>query len=141
MVDSSASLAHVAGTAHVFGHDDTDVRLELMARSTRWRAGHAARYLVGGTLLAPIVAAIPPHVPWAAGAGFGGLFLAARKWRERFTLVGVEGRCPRCGTALGLSNAAPLKDPHSVFCANCKNPVVLRRLQEPGSAAPATRTR
>ena len=81
---------------------------------------------MSGALIAPLVAIVPPHVPWAAGAGLGGLFLGLRKWHERFTLTDVEGPCPRCGAALVFAGRAPLRQPHSLHCPGCQTPVVLR---------------
>ena len=116
----------VSATAHVFGHDPVTVRLTLVPRSPGWRASRAARYLVGGAVLAPLVAIVPPHAPWAVGAGAGGLVLGLRKWGERFTLTAVDGLCPRCGAPLPFGGATPLKTPHSLGCEECGNPVILR---------------
>lgn len=77
-------------------------------------------------MLAPVVGVVPPHAPWAAGAGLGGLVLGLRKWGERFTLQEVEGVCPRCGAALALVGTPPLRTPHTIPCDACGNPVSLR---------------
>ena len=112
--------------AHVFGHEATPVQLVLTPRSTGWRAGRAARWIVGGLVLAPVVGVLPPHAPWAAGAGVGGLVLGLRKWGERFTLQEIEGACPRCAATLALTGTPPLRSPHPIPCDACGNPVSLR---------------
>lgn len=76
--------------------------------------------------MAPVVGVVPPHAPWAAGAGVGGIVLGLRKWGERFTLQNVEGVCPRCDASLGLTGTPPLKSPHPIPCDACGNPVSLR---------------
>jgi hypothetical protein len=116
----------LSAKAHVFGHEPTPVRVVLTPRSTGWRAGRAARWIVGGLVMAPVVGVVPPHAPWAAGAGVGGLVLGLRKWGERFTLREVEGACPRCASALGLTGQPPLRSPHPIPCDACGNPVSLR---------------
>ncbi len=125
-----SSPTTVSAKAQVFGHDPTSVQLTLVPRTTRWRAVRAAPFLVGGIVLAPILGILPPHAPWAVGAGGGGLYMALRKWGERFTFVGVEGICPRCGAGLNLSGAPPLKMPHRIPCDACGNPVSIT--VEPG---------
>lgn len=124
MAHGSAPLSLIA-EARVFGHDPTPVTLRVVPRSTAWRAGRAARWLAAGAVLAPVVAVLPPHAPWAVGAGAGGVVLALRKWGERFTLVGVDGRCPRCGSILVHSGRTPLRVPHPTACEGCGNPVAL----------------
>lgn len=116
----------LSAEAHVFGHDATAVEVVVTPRSPGWRAGRAARWIVSGLVLAPVVGVLPPHAPWAAGAGLGGLVLGLRKWGERFTLEGIEGSCPRCEAALELVGTPPLRIPHPVPCDGCGNPVSLR---------------
>lgn len=115
----------VQGEARVFGHDPAAVTLQVVPRTTGWRAGRALRWLAAGVIVAPVVAVLPPHAPWAVAAGTGGVVLALRKWGERFTLVGLEGSCPRCGAPLVHHGSTPLKTPHSTACEGCGNPVAL----------------
>lgn len=115
----------VFAEARVFGHEPTAVSLRVVPRSTGWRASRAVRWLVAGAVVAPVVAVVPPHAPWAVGAGAGGLALALRKWGERYTLVGLDGLCPRCGAALEHDGRTPLKTPHRTACDECGNPVAL----------------
>jgi len=69
-------------------------------------------------LVAPVVVLVPPHVPWALGALASGGFLARRRWLERFTVLDVEGTCPRCGTPVKAARGR-LRTPHPVLCEAC----------------------
>jgi hypothetical protein len=69
-------------------------------------------------LVAPMMGLIPPHAPWIIGAITGGGFLARRRWTEHFTLVGVEGTCPRCGARVKASQGR-LRSPHPAVCEAC----------------------
>ncbi|NNK61945.1 MAG: hypothetical protein HKO98_01965 [Gemmatimonadetes bacterium] len=115
----------VPATARVFGHEPVAVTLELIPRTTGWRLGRTLRYLIAGAVAAPVLGVLPPHAPWAVAAGAGGTVLALRKWRERFTLVGMEAVCPRCGAALDGGRSVPLRDPHRISCDGCGNPVIV----------------
>ena len=110
----------------MFGHDPRPATLSLVPRSTAWRATRAARFAVIGAVLAPVVAILPPHAPWAVAAGAGGAVLALRKWRERYTLVALDGECPRCDRELATEGVGPLREPHRVSCEGCGNPVEVR---------------
>jgi len=71
-----------------------------------------------GLLVAPVVVLVPPHVPWALGAlGVGGI-LARRRWLERFTVLDVDGACPRCGKPV-KGTRGRLRHPHPVLCESC----------------------
>lgn len=122
---SASGSAVVPAEARVFGHTPVEVELTLVPRSTGWRAGRAVGFLAAGAVLAPVLAVVPPHAPWAVAAGAGGLVLSLRKWGERFTLRGVQGRCPRCDAALGFDGSTPLRIPHSMSCDACGNAVAL----------------
>lgn len=69
-------------------------------------------------LIAPVVAVIPPHAPWILGALTGGGILARRRWIERFTVLDVEGTCPRCGAPVKVAKGR-LRKPHPAACEAC----------------------
>lgn len=109
----------MVGTLTVFGYPSTQAHLEVRARSLRWRGLRGAFFLGGGLVLAPLVGLLPPHVPWVvATLGLGG-FLGLRKWRERYTIVSLQGPCPRCGGAMTLPSSTPLRPVLSVPCDEC----------------------
>ena len=69
-------------------------------------------------VVAPVVALVPPHAPWLIGAlATGGLF-ARRRWTERFTLMTVEGSCPKCCNPLDIKTGR-LRQPHPLPCDAC----------------------
>jgi hypothetical protein len=80
-------------------------------------------------VIAPFVAIVPPHAPWAIGALATGVILARRRWLERFTLERVEGVCPKCGEPLAVK-AARLRLPHLVACEGCHHQSELRFSEE-----------
>jgi hypothetical protein len=103
--------------------------MSVRRHALSWRAGGAARTLAVCAVIAPFVALLPPHVPWAFGAiGVGGI-LARRRWSERFTLERVEGSCPKCGAALAVKSGR-LKLPHLVACEACHHQTALRFPEE-----------
>ena len=116
---SSPTGHAVLARASVFGFDPTPLRLTVESRSTAWRATRAAAFVGGGLVLAPVVALAPPHVAWAMGSVLTGGFLGWRKWVERFTLVAVEGDCPKCGDALTLDGATRLRARSTLPCPGC----------------------
>jgi len=109
----------VEGLLSLFGFPSTPASLELLPRSTGWRASRAAALAGAGLLTAVAVGLIPPHAPWVVAAlGTGGV-LGWRKWRERFTILSFEGNCPKCGEALNVAPGTPLRPIMSVPCEGC----------------------
>ena len=111
----------IPAKAHVFGFTPTELVLTVTPRSTPWRAARAGAFAGGGLVLAPIVMVLPPHVAWALGSVVTGGFLGWRKWIERFTWTGVEGRCPKCSAELRLDGATRLRARVSLACADCQH--------------------
>jgi hypothetical protein len=115
----------VQGEAVVFGFPNTPVELSVRRRAVSWRAGGAAQTLAFFVVVAPFVALVPPHAPWAIGALAAGGILARRRWGERFTLERIEGSCPKCCAPLAVK-AGRLKLPHPVSCDACHHQTALR---------------
>lgn len=128
----SAEPLTLEAEAIVFGFAAVPVALTVRRRGALWRVGGAARTLVTFLLLTPIVAAVPPHAPWAVGALTAGGFLVRRRWLERFTLERVEGTCPKCGAPL-KAKASRLRFPHPLACDACHHQITLR-LSAPAAA-------
>lgn len=120
------SIHVVEAPVTLFGHEPSGAALELRARSRGWRFRKAA--IPGGlfVLLAPAVALLPPHVPWAVAALGTGFYLARRGWKEEFTVAAFEGSCPRCDAELDLPSGSRLRFPHSLHCAGCRHEPVLK---------------
>lgn len=115
----------VDARATLFGFDDEPVRADVIRRSRSWRVGGAARTFAIFVVIAPFVAVFPPHAVWLIGALAIGGILARRRYVERFTLVDVQGRCPKCGTPLSVKPGR-LKRPHPLPCEGCNHEPSLR---------------
>lgn len=115
----------VGGRAALFGFEDTPLAARIVARSRAWRVGGAVRTFAVFAVVAPLVAVFPPHAVWLIGALAVGAVLARRRYIERYTLVGVEGKCPKCGTPLSVKKGR-LKRPHPLPCEGCNHEPSLR---------------
>lgn len=109
----------------LFGHDPTPARLELRARSRAWRLRRLLPPLLATLVVAPLVALLPPHAPWAVGALVVGGALAWRRWSERYTVRAFSGTCPRCGADLELPSDTRLRFPHPLECPRCRHEPIL----------------
>ena len=127
-VDTRQAPSHLvleAVSVTLFGHPPTAARLELLPRSRGWRTRKAAIRLAIGLAVAPVVALVPPHAPWALISLVTGGILARRRWKERYTIQEVDAHCPRCEAALPLPSGTRLRTPHPVTCPDCGHePVV-----------------
>ncbi len=111
----------VEGTLSLFGFPDTPAELAVLPRSAGWRLGRSSAFIGTGLVLAPLVGLIPPHAPWVlAVLGTGGL-MGIRKWKERFTILSLQGECPKCGGPLSLKSGTPLRSVMTVPCSGCNH--------------------
>lgn len=117
----------------LFGFEPVPSTVGLRRRPRRWRVGGAVRIMAVAMLVAPLVGLVPPHAPWAIGALAVGGLLARRRLQERFTVVSLDARCPRCDSALEAP-VGRLRDPHPVPCQSCHHEASLRL---PGDALDA----
>lgn len=109
----------------LFGFSPTQARVETVARTRSWRVTRALFIGLATLGLTPLVALVPPHVPWALLAlGSGGL-LAVRRLREQATLRAFEGNCPRCGAFQTIESPVRLRDPHRFPCSACHHDLTL----------------
>ena len=115
----------VDARATLFGFDDQPVRAQVIPRGRAWRVGGAARTFAMFAVVAPFVAVFPPHAVWFLGALTAGGVMARRRYIERFTLVSVEGRCPKCEGELMVKRGR-LKEPHPLPCEGCNHEPALR---------------
>lgn len=113
------------GEATLFGFPNTKVSLTVRPRPTSWRVAGAAATMGGFTVLAGLVAIVPPHAPWLIGSLVGGALLARRRWIERYTLESVQGACPNCGADL-VVKPSRLRSPHPVMCEGCHHESTIR---------------
>ena len=109
----------------LFGFDDVPADARIQARSAGWRARRTAMALAAGLIVAPLVALVPPHAPWALGALGISLLTARRRWAEEHTLHSLKGACPRCGEGITLSRPTRLRRPHATSCPACQHDLVI----------------
>jgi len=133
---SDSQPVQVTGTLRVFGSEDTTAQLRLVSRSAGWRAVRALGFILAGIALAPVVVLLPPHVVWASAAVGTGIFFGIRKWTERHTVLGMEGRCPNCGETIAVTSSTRLRNPWTVSCDHCHHAATLEVQPEdlPGAA-------
>ena len=118
-------LIRAAVRVTLFGFESTEAIARILPRGRRWRVGGAARTLGISLVIAPVVAIVPPHAPWGIGALAVGVMLARRRMVERFTLVAVEGTCPKCDEALQVKPGR-LRVPHPITCEGCHHQASLK---------------
>ncbi len=118
-------------TLDLFGFAPTPARVLVIPRSTGWRVGHAFGYLLLCWACIGVVMWIPPHFPWILTAFFLGIFLFVKYIRQRYTLVELEGTCPRCGAPQTLKKPTRLALPQRIYCPSCHQPLLLRVRLEP----------
>jgi len=111
-------MSTMDGRAVLFGFEPTPAAADVRPRARGWRMSGAARAIGVALLLAPLVAVVPPHAPWAIGVLVAGAVFARRRWTETHTLMAVDGTCPRCGGAFAVKPSR-LKRPHPLECEGC----------------------
>lgn len=126
-------MTSVEARAVLFGFDPSPVALEVLPRTRRWRLVGAARAFAVSLVVAPVVAVVPPHAPWAIGALAAGAYFARRRWTETHTLAAVEGVCPKCGASFD-TKPSRLRRPHPLECEQCHH---VSELRIPEGALPA----
>ncbi|HEX9106110.1 MAG TPA: hypothetical protein VF832_02750 [Longimicrobiales bacterium] len=114
-----------AATLQLFGFAPTPARVEVIPRSTAWRVGHAFGYLLLCWACIGLVMWVPPHFPWILTAFFLGIFFFVKYIRQRYTLVSLEGTCPRCGSPQSIKKPTRLASPHRIYCPHCHQPLLL----------------
>ena len=117
--DASAGY-EVPATLAAFGAEPTPATLTLMARGSGRRVTSA----VVGLLICWAAAAIAVFMPVVHFFAVPGLVVAGLAWalfrvRERRRLLGVHGRCPRCGSEQEFVPAGSRGDQFTVDCPIC----------------------
>jgi len=112
-------------TIGLFGFEPAPASVTLVARSLSWRTRRAALFAVLGTAAAPVVALLPPHAVWLIGALATGGYLAWRSFNTRYSVVELDGRCPKCDALQSLKTGTRLRQPHPISCASCNHELAL----------------
>jgi len=108
----------LSGRLEAFGLAPSPVTLHAIARPVSWRATRALLAAGIGLGIAPVVALVPPHVPWVLGSLIGGGVIAQRRWTEHYTLRSMEAKCPSCGAVVG-GEPGRLTASRAVQCPAC----------------------
>ncbi len=122
------ALRGVPAPAHItlFGFDPARATARVETRGVAWRARRSSLALVGGVIVAPLAALVPPHAPWALAALGVSLVTARHYWTERHSLHALEGDCPRCGEGVSISRVVRLRHPHPISCTSCRYELAIR---------------
>ena len=123
--ERAAGAMQPTASLELFGFAATPARVEVMARSTAWRVGHAFGYLLLCWACIAVVMWLPPHFPWILSAFLLGIFFFVKYIRQRYTLVSLEGTCPRCGFQQSIRKPTRLATPHRIYCPSCHQPLLL----------------
>lgn len=124
---TTTDFTHISPPARLacFGAAPTPAKLDIVVRPASWRTTRALMAAGIGVGLAPLVAIIPPHVPWAAASLIGGGVIARNRLREHHTLMSIRGTCPRCEGEIEQEPARRLGAVQSIQCGNCGESVLL----------------
>jgi hypothetical protein len=120
-----SDLIRTPARVTLFGFETTLAVASIHPRGRRWRVGGAARTMGIFLMIAPVVAIVPPHAPWGIGALAAGVILARRRMIECFTLIDLDGTCPKCDQALRVKRTR-LRTPHAITCEGCHHQASLK---------------
>lgn len=109
---------NLKGRVEAFGFAPTEANIDAIARPVSWRATRALLAAGIGLGAAPVVAIVPPHIPWALGSLIGGAVIARKRATEHFTLRSLDAKCPRCGEPLS-TEAGRLTGTRALQCGKC----------------------
>lgn len=109
----------------LFGSRPTDARVEVLFRPRAWRIGRALLSLGIAWALMPVLALVPPHIPWAVLAFCAGIYLAVQRWTETYTLNTFTGECPECAEPQTIESPKKLKMPYVITCGSCRRELLL----------------
>ncbi|HEX6939657.1 MAG TPA: hypothetical protein VF158_09610 [Longimicrobiales bacterium] len=103
----------------LFGFKSVPATVEVVHRPRSLRVSRALLSLAGCWALMPVVAIVPPHIPWALVAFGAGIYLAWTNWRGTHEVRSVEAKCPSCGNALTIKPGAKISLPYKLVCYEC----------------------
>jgi hypothetical protein len=118
-------LIRTTARVTLFGFESTEAFASIQPRGRRWRVGGAARTMGIFVVIAPMMAIVPPHAPWLIGALTAGIILTRRRLIERFTLISLEGTCPKCDATINVKRTR-LRIPHPLTCQSCHHQASLK---------------
>lgn len=102
----------------------------VIERSAAWRRSSAMKDMLLW-LLVPVVAFIPPHIPWVLLVLGMGAWRAYNHLREQRTLLSLHGICPKCGAEQDFTELGRMGTPHKVTCIACRWDLVAEVARSP----------
>ncbi|MFW6079399.1 MAG: hypothetical protein ACODAE_07260, partial [Gemmatimonadota bacterium] len=124
----------------LFGFASTPAEATVVRRTASWRWTRALLSFAIGLGVAPLVALLPPHLPWVLLSIVIGAVLGASRLRERATLRSLRGRCPKCERSQVIDQARRLRRPHPLGCEGCGQELLLEVELEGGRGDDASST-
>lgn len=112
------------GRLDAFGFEPSAATIEATARPASWRATRALIAAGLGLGAAPVVALVPPHIPWLIGSLAAGGVIARKRLTERYTLRSMTAVCPRCGKPVQTEKGR-LTAERTVRCNACGQDLTL----------------
>lgn len=101
------------------GHEAKPAEIQIEKRPRQTRMTRSILTLVGFLVLAPVVALIPPHIPWVLVALFMGGYLAWKQWAGEYIVHSFSGNCPRCDAELKIDPGSKVGLPLEMDCYSC----------------------
>jgi hypothetical protein len=117
--------AEYSGRVSLFGFEPTPATFSLVHVPAAKRATRAALFGAGGVLAAPLVAFIPPHIPWALAVFAGGLYFARRTWQGEYTVHAARAVCPRCSEPVPFKPGEGVRFPTERSCYVCHQSLMI----------------
>ena len=118
-ISEVSAVPEVPARLVFMGGQATEARARVIERSAAWRRSQSIKDLLL-LLLVPIVAFIPPHIPWVVVVIGLAFYRAFNHNREYRTLVSLHGTCPKCGAEQDFGELGRMGNPHKVHCASCR---------------------
>jgi hypothetical protein len=107
------------------GHPPTGATFQYEHRSRKKRLTSSLTALLGFWLLIPVVALVPPHIPWALLAFVSGMYFGYRRWIGEYKVRAFSAPCPRCNSPLAIKTGSLIRLPNSMDCFSCHhNPIL-----------------
>jgi len=121
----SVQVETPAARVTLFGFKSVPAYAEVVHRPRSLRFTRAMLALAGCWCSAPVIAILPPHLPWLFVAFAAGLFFAWANWRGSYEVRCVHARCPSCGRELAIRPGARIDLPYRLACLSCHHTPLL----------------
>ncbi|MFS8638071.1 MAG: hypothetical protein FWJ74_08280 [Gemmatimonadota bacterium] len=121
----SVEIQSPAARVTLFGFKSVPAHAELLHRPRSVRFTRAIIALAVCWCAAPVVAILPPHIPWLLAAIGAGLYFGWREWHGAYEVRRITAQCPSCGAELAVRPGARIDLPHKLPCFSCHHEPLL----------------